>query len=92
MYLKRKELLIDEFHLTTLHIFYFMPDYQSILQEFLWQFSDIPPIFPKANDFLSFWKENIEGPIHKVELVHSDQVYVGEYSYSDFKFMIRGLK
>ncbi len=50
-----------------IRITYHMPDYPHILQEFVWQFFDLAPSYPKMNNFVSFWRNNIEGPIHTIE-------------------------
>ena len=42
IYLKR--------NVVTLEIVYYMPDYNDILQEFIWQTDDIVPEIPKFTD------------------------------------------
>ena len=51
-----------------LRIHYWMPDYNNILQEFLWQCMDVQPDYPRVNNFLEYWKNNIEAVIHTVEI------------------------
>jgi uncharacterized protein Usg len=58
--------------LTTIQIYYYIPDYQSLLQQFTWQFVDYQPEFPRAHQFLEHWKHNIEARIHTIYLVHID--------------------
>ena len=50
--------------LTTANIYYHMPDFQTVLQTYLWQDYDTAPDFPKLHGFLDFWKDELEGPIH----------------------------
>jgi len=55
----------DNYRLTTIEITYRLPDYHSILQEFLWQeflwqTLDRPPEYPRMYKFLDYWIENIE--------------------------------
>mgnify|MGYP000328867124 CR=1 FL=1 len=63
--------VLDE-RLTTIQIYYYIPDYQSLLQEFTWQFVDYQPEFPRAHQFLEYWKGNIEARIHTIYLAHCD--------------------
>jgi uncharacterized protein Usg len=58
--------------LTTAHILYRLPDYQNILQEFVWQEFDFHPEYPHLRKFIIFWHKKLEGPIFKVEVAHSD--------------------
>ncbi len=60
------EIQLQGFRLTTAQIYYFLPDYPRLIQEFLWQDYDIAPKFPKLNQFLDFWKKDIEGNLHSV--------------------------
>lgn len=57
--------------LTTAQIVYRMPDHRRLLQDFIWQCYDTYPEFPLLADFLSFWEERIEGPIHSVTVAHA---------------------
>jgi uncharacterized protein Usg len=61
----------DGYGLTTAHIIYRVPDHFELLQEFVWQRYDLFPEFPGLAKFLSFWEENIEGPIHSVTVAHA---------------------
>jgi uncharacterized protein Usg len=63
--------LFDE-RLTTIQIYYYIPDYQSLLQQFTWQFVDYQPEFPRAHQFLEHWRSNIEARIHTIYLAHID--------------------
>ncbi len=60
------ELQLNGFQLTTAQIYYHYPDYPKLIQEFLWQDYDLAPKFPKLNEFLDFWKKDIEGELHSV--------------------------
>ena len=61
MILKRKSLV-------TLNIRYWMPDHDTILQEFVWQTRDVKPEYPRVHKFLNFWHENIDAVISEVLL------------------------
>jgi uncharacterized protein Usg len=47
-----------------------MPDHLKLLQEFLWQEYDIYPRFPVLVKFLTFWGEELEGPLFSVKVAH----------------------
>jgi uncharacterized protein Usg len=55
----------------TLQIYYWMPDYQDILQEFVWQTEDLVPEMPRVHKFLNFWHKEIEAIISEVCISHS---------------------
>lgn len=57
--------------LTTAEILYRMPDHQSLLQTFIWQDYDIAPEFPVLFRFLTFWRKELDGPLHSVRIGHS---------------------
>ena len=57
--------------LVTVEIFYWMPNYPHILQEFIIQGYDTKPDYPWVNDYLDFWKDEIEADIKYVEVFDS---------------------
>jgi uncharacterized protein Usg len=61
---------LEGYGLTTAHILYRLPDYKDILQTYVWQDYDLSPEFPVLKRFLSFWKREIEGPLHSVTIAH----------------------
>ena len=63
--------------LTTIKVIYFLPDYDSILQEFVFQQYDIMPEYPKLTKFIKFWRKNIEARIHRVDFSST----FSEYKY-----------
>ena len=65
------KLQFDE-RLTTIQIYYYIPDYQSLLQEFMWQTIDCQPNFPRTHQFLEHWRNHIEARIHTIYLAHTD--------------------
>ena len=66
MFILRKKTLI------TLHIIYWRPDYQNILQEFLWQLEDIKPVYPRTHKFLNFWHKEIDAVINEVTIIDQE--------------------
>lgn len=54
------------YRLTTAEILYYMPDYPSLLQSFVWQELDQAPDYPVLRRFLRFWQDNLDGKLHSV--------------------------
>jgi uncharacterized protein Usg len=63
---------LNGFRLTTAEILYHMPDHPDILQTFVWQLLDRAPDFPRLQQFLGFWVDNIEGRLHSVKVGHAE--------------------
>ena len=61
-------MFIRDLRITTIKVYYWMPDYENILQLFMWQFQDLPPRFPKAHNFLNHWHKNIDAIIKEIYL------------------------
>ena len=62
----------EGFGLTTATIFYRRPDHLWLLQEYIWQEYDIFPDFPELHKFLEFWEQNLDGPLHSVQVAHAN--------------------
>ena len=60
-----------------LRVYYWMPDYNNILQEFMWQLNDVAPEYPRVHRFLNHWHDNIEAVIETVEVSHGRTKKVG---------------
>lgn len=56
----------------TLDIYYYMPDYNNLIQEFIWQTIDIKPNYPRVHQFLNFWKTDIEAVIKEIKLMEQE--------------------
>ena len=56
---------------TLIHVYYYLQDFNSIVQEFSWQLIDIPPEFPRVMSFLDHWHRHIEAVIKEVYLANS---------------------
>lgn len=52
--------------LVTIDIFYFMPQHQHLIQEFVWQTHDIVPDMPRVHKFLNYWKNNIDAVVQEI--------------------------
>lgn len=67
------------YSLTTAEIFYRMPDHPALLQTYVWQDYDLAPDFPVLETFLEFWRREIEGRLHSVNV--SCRRWVGPCRY-----------
>ncbi|SVE36228.1 uncharacterized protein METZ01_LOCUS489082 [marine metagenome] len=54
--------------IVTVNVFYWRPDAQHILQQFVWQTDDIRPEYPRVHKFLNYWHDNIEAVIEEIEI------------------------
>lgn len=73
------ELMLKGFGLTTAQLFYRMPDYQRVLNVFVWQEYDLAPDYPRLFGFIEFWQKKIEGPLHSVCFTHRKLIAPGEW-------------
>ncbi|MFC3592721.1 usg protein [Novosphingobium piscinae] len=62
---------LQGYGLSTAEISYYMPDYPSLLQVFIWQFYDEAPHFPELRKFLDHWRREVEAVLHSVRLAHA---------------------
>tara|TARA_R110002074_G_scaffold175356_1_gene338552 strand:- start:64 stop:318 length:255 start_codon:yes stop_codon:yes gene_type:complete len=70
--------------IVTLDILYYMPDYENLVQTFVWQTNDITPDFPRIHKFLDYWDEHIEAKIAEANIayVYQDKM---RYKKADFE-------
>jgi uncharacterized protein Usg len=75
------ELQAKGYRLTTAEIIYRLPDHPALLQSFIWQKFDLAPDFPELRKFLEFWKENIEGKLHSVNVKQSSRTVPNRFRH-----------
>ena len=75
--MKDKNIIVEQ--LTLIQVYYYMPDYPSVLNEFTWQTIDLYPRFPRMRKFLDYWSENIEARINEIYLNYTDPYYGPNY-------------
>lgn len=73
----------SDWRIATIQIYYYMPDYNSLINEFIWQVEDLVPELPRVHKFLWHWKNNIQVPIQNVIVSHTDPF--GKTSYINCK-------
>ncbi len=73
------ELMLKGYGLTTAELYYRMPDYKNVLNSFIWQDYDLAPDHPRLFQFIEFWQEKIEGPLHSVRFTHRKLIAPGEW-------------
>ena len=61
-------MIIRKKSLVTVDILYLMPDYENILQQFIWQTKDVVPDIPRVHKFLNYWNDNIDAVISEVKV------------------------
>jgi uncharacterized protein Usg len=59
--------------LVTLDIYYWMPDYENILQRFVWQTFDVKPKYPRIHRFLDYWHNNIDAIVNEIRISESER-------------------
>ncbi len=81
-----KKMFIDGQRLTTVQILYYLPDYENLVQEFVWQTLDLKPTFPRVNQFVTYWHENIEARIKEIVVCCDDRLVPPSYRHSRYYF------
>jgi len=66
--MRRVELTLRGWRLTTAEILYHLPDHPALLQSYVWQELDLAPRFPVLNKFLRFWEARLEGRLYSVRV------------------------
>lgn len=59
--------------LVTLNVYYWMPDYENILQQFIWQTIDVKPKYPRVHKFLDYWHNNIDAIVNEIQICESER-------------------
>jgi|TARA_B100001250_G_scaffold414618_1_gene454727 uncharacterized protein Usg len=67
MYIIKRKILV------TLNVYYWLPDYQNILQQFVWQTLDTKPKYPRVHKFLDYWHNNIDAIVNEVQICENER-------------------
>lgn len=76
---------LADYRLTTAKIIYHLPDFEDILQEFIWQDYDLAPKYPMLKDFIDFWHQEIEGKLHSVYVAKQPLITPGDYRFAEWE-------
>jgi uncharacterized protein Usg len=76
---------LSDYRLITAQIYYHLPDFHELLQEFIWQDYDLAPQYPVLNDFLQFWTREIDGKLHSVYIAKRQIVSASDYRHADWQ-------
>ena len=79
MSMQAGELMLKGYGLTTAEIYYRMPDFQHVLNTFIWQEYDLAPDYPKLFEFIEFWQREVDGPLHSVRFAHRREISAGHW-------------
>ncbi|MCZ7865995.1 MULTISPECIES: usg protein [Agrobacterium] len=79
---------LSGYGLTTAHILYRVPDFESVLQTYVWQDYDLAPDFPEMHRFLDFWRSTLDGPLHSVHYSHQRLIGPNEWRRVDGEFKL----
>lgn len=63
----------------TIYIYYHLPDYNSIIQEFWWETLDLDPHFPRIHRFLDYWDKNIDAQIKEAFIASAKGQFKPEF-------------
>lgn len=74
--------ILKNWQLVTIDVFYYRPDYKSLIQEFIWQTEDIVPELRRTHKFLNHWHKNIDAVVQEVQISINDKAY-GTYRTVD---------
>ena len=65
--------ILEKWTIASVQVVYYIPDYLSIINEFVWQTEDQKPKYPRITEFLDYWDKNIDGPIKEVFIYDHDE-------------------
>jgi uncharacterized protein Usg len=86
--MRRLQLQLEGYRLTTAEILYRLPDHPHLLQSFIWQELDLAPRFPTLRRFLDFWVGNIDGKLHSVKVVQAGLLVPPRLGYAQVSFSL----
>ena len=59
--------------ITTVDILYWMPDYNNVLQQFVWQTMDVKPKYPRVHKFLNHWHNSVDAKLSEIIIYDSER-------------------
>ena len=83
------ELQLKGHGLLTAQVFYFLPDYPSLIQQYVWQDYDEAPDYPILFKFLDHWRREIEAKIQSVRIAHQLTIGPREFRHVDHELRLQ---
>lgn len=62
------EMLLKGYSLVTVRVTYRLPDFHSLINEFFFQTLDLRPRYPRVEEFVSFWRREIDAYLEDVSV------------------------
>ena len=79
------QIILKKWTVASVQVVYYIPDYMSLVNEFVWQTEDQLPEYPRITRFLNYWDKNIDGPIKEVYIYDHEEAKV---RHGDRKYKI----
>jgi uncharacterized protein Usg len=76
------------YRIVTVDVFYYMPDYQSLIQEFIWQTPDKVPELYRVHKFLNYWHKNIDAVVKEILVTYDSSLGPTKYKSVDHFFSL----
>ena len=70
------QIILKKWTVASVQVVYYIPDYMSLVNEFIWQTEDQLPEYPRITRFLNYWDKNIDGPIKEVYIYDHEEAKV----------------
>ena len=70
------EIIIKKWTVASVQVVYYIPDYLSVVNEFIWQTEDQVPEYPRITEFLDYWDKNIDGPIKEAYIYDQQEAII----------------
>ena len=70
------QIILKKWTVASVQVVYYIPDYMSLVNEFIWQTEDQLPEYPRITRFLDYWDKNIDGPIKEVYIYDHEEAKV----------------
>jgi uncharacterized protein Usg len=76
------------YRLVTVDILYYLPEYENMLQQFIWQTNDRVPELTRVYRFLNYWNEYIEAETKEVRIFCTDSFAIPSFNHVKYEFPV----
>lgn len=63
-----------DYSMVTIRVLYYIPDYQHLVNEFIWQTLDLHPRYPRVRRFLDHWRREIDAVIKEIMICDHSKI------------------